>query len=328
MHDLILIIHIMPALAIVIPAFKEAFLSKTLDSLAMQTNQEFSVYIGNDAGEAGIGEIVNQFNDRLNIHYEYFHNNFGGASLVKQWYRCFALTENEEWIWLLPDDDYADPQCVELFYAQLQKTDFDLFRFNVHFVRADEKIFKTNAALPAVQPAFESLMEKLSFYRPSTVAEFIFNRNKFESIGFTEIPMAWGTDDLLWYSMGKEKGIYGCNDAYVYLRQSDVNISNNYSRMGNDKIAANFILFEQLLQMRSFYTDLWDRNKKQQFASIAQHHILYNLQDFSLRLSLKEMYRYAKKGSRIWGGTVIRNMRWFWLNNKRIAIKKSHQTSA
>jgi hypothetical protein len=286
------------------------------------------VYIGNDAGDANIDEIVNRYKNQLDIHYQYFENNLGGKSLVKQWERCFELIQNEEWIWLLPDDDYADTNCVELFYEQMQICDFDLFRFNVHFVNVDETIFKSNASLPDVQPAFDSLIEKLSFYRPSTIAEFIFNRKKFATIGFTDIPMAWGSDDLLWYQMGKEKGIYGCNDAYVYMRQSDLNISNNYSSMSKEKIAANFIFFEQLLLTDGFFILLQHKNIQQQFASIAQRHILYNLQDFSLRLNLQEMYQYALKGSHIWGGSVIHNMRWFWLNNKRISRKNLNKTDA
>ena len=311
----------MPPLAIVIPAYKATFLSKTLDSLAQQTNQNFTVYVGNDAGPEGIAAIVDGFRDRLNIHYHHFENNIGGQSLVKQWERCLALIQNEEWIWLLPDDDYADPECVARFYNGLQKSNFDLFRFNVHFVNADESIFKTNAALPAMQTAFDSLMEKLSFSRPSTVAEFIFNRKKFESIGFTEIPMAWGTDDLLWYMLGKDKGIQNCNEAFVYLRQSHLNISNNYSSLGKKKIKANFEFFSKLIQTDLFETEMTDPNKKKLFRKTAINHIFYNLEDFAIVLKPKEIFQFALSGNRIWGGGIIKNIHRFNLSNKRILKK-------
>ena len=308
----------MPCLAIVIPAFKGAFLKRTLASLADQTNKDFNVYIGNDAGDKEIDSIVQNFTSQLSIQYKYFSDNIGGRSLVKQWERCLALTQDEEWIWILPDDDYADAGCVELFYSYVSQFDFDVFRFNVKFVTADEKIFKTNPPLQQVQSAYDSLMEKLSFTRPSTVAEFIFNKNKFKQTGFTEIPMAWGSDDLLWFLMGRPKGIYGTNDAFVYLRQSHLNISNNYSSLGSKKIAANFIFFEKLLQTDAFAVELKDKAKQQQFATIAQQHIMRNLQDFSLSLSLPAMYRYAVKANKIWGGGIVTNMRRFWLNNKRV----------
>ena len=35
-------------LAIIIPAYKAAYLDRTLDSLSQQTDKEFSIYIGDD----------------------------------------------------------------------------------------------------------------------------------------------------------------------------------------------------------------------------------------------------------------------------------------
>ncbi len=308
----------MASLAIIIPAYKSEFLAKTLDSLVMQTNRNFSVYIGNDAGDSRIEEIVQCYTNRLNIRYQYFETNLGRVSLVKQWERCFAVTQNEEWLWLLPDDDFIDPNCVELFYSRLAENNFDVFRFNVHFVTADGKIFKTNTPLPSVQSSFENLIEKLSFSRPGTVAEFIFGRRIFEQIGFTEMLMAWGTDDLLWFRMGREKGIFGCNEASVYLRQSHLNISNNYSSLAIKKINANFMFFAKLMETDAFKQEMMDENKKKRFVKVALEHILYNLQDFSIKLKVLEMYHFAVKGSRIWGGGILRNMWRFYLNNKRI----------
>ena len=312
----------MAHLAIVIPAFKGEFLYKTLDSLEQQTNKDFFVYIGNDDGDVEIECVIAQFLGRLNMMYTRFTKNLGGTSLVKQWLRCFQLTQGEEWLWLLPDDDYPDTNCVELFYAQAARNDFDVFRFNAQFVTADEKLFKVNKPLPPVQDAFDSLLEKLSFARPGTVAEYIFSRKKFEQTGFAEIPMAWGTDDLLWFLMGKEKGIYGCNEASVYLRQSHLNISNNYTSLGPRKIAANFIFFDKLVHSSAFKAEMKTPGRKEQFRKIAVQHILYNLQDFSMRLSMKDIMKYAAKGSRVWGGGLLRNMRRFYLNNQRVAKKK------
>lgn len=311
----------MSSLAIVIPAFKGAFLEKTLQSLAAQTDKRFTVYVGNDAGDASIQSIVNSFSGALNIHYHYFSNNIGGGSLVKQWERCFALISEEQWLWLLPDDDFVDPHCVELFYRSIANKCFDLFRFNVHFVSADGKIFKTNSPLPLIQNSFENLLQKLSFARPGTVAEFIFRKKTFEQIGFAEIPLAWGSDDLLWFLLGNEKGIFSCNDAFVYLRQSGLNISNNYTCLGIEKIRANFIFFEKLMATKEFAHEIAVSQKKEEFGETALKHIFYNLQDFSLKLQLPEMYEFALKGNRVWGGGVLRNLWRLYLNNRRINKK-------
>lgn len=293
----------MSLLAIVIPAFKAAFLDQTLESLAAQTKKDFFVYIGNDAGDAEIGQIVNRYTDRLNIIYRRFEYNLGSVSLVKQWQRCLEMVQEEEWIWILPDDDFADPQCVERFCQQLEVADFDLFRFNVHFVDADGVVFKTNPPLPLIQDVFENLLEKLSFSRASTVAEFIFKKRKLMEVGgFAEIPLAWGSDDLLCFIMGVDKGIYCCNNAFVYLRQSDLNISNNYKELAKTKVAANFSFFDILQRTNAFSMEMVNKENRNQFSEVALKYILYNLRDFSWKLQFGDIYRFAIRGNRIWGG--------------------------
>lgn len=306
-------------LAIVIPAYKSKFLKKTLQSLALQTCQQFTVYIGNDAGDEEITNIVSGFKNKLNIYYKYFPVNLGSVSLVKQWNRCLALTKDEDWCWILPDDDYVDPECVELFYQDVFKFDFDLFRFNIHFVTSDDIIFKTNPPLELLQNSYDSLIEKLSFKRPSSIAEFIFRKKKYDYFGFIEIPMAWGSDDLFWFLVGKDKGIRSSNDAFVYLRQSEFNISNNYTDLGTKKIDANFIFFEKLLEIDDFKNVIITHKLKEKFREVSINFIMYNLQDFSLQMSLKKCFEYSVRANHIWGGGVLRNMRRFCLNNYRIA---------
>lgn len=308
----------MSTLAIVIPAYKSIYFKRTLQSLNLQTCKDFTVYVGNDSGDIEIESIVESFKDQLDIHYTYFDNNIGSRSLVKQWERCLALTRNEEWIWILPDDDYADFNCVELFYLNLHKFDFDIFRFNVKFVNAVEKIFKQNPSLETFQNSYDSLLEKLSFKRGSTVAEFIFRKATFKQFGFVDIPMAWGSDDLIWFLMGIPKGITGTNEAYVYLRQSEFNISNNYNSLASKKINANFIFFEYLFKESFFIEIISSKGEKDKFNRIALNFIMYNLQDFSLKLGLFKILKFAIKGNRIWGGGILKNIRRFYLNNKRI----------
>jgi glycosyltransferase involved in cell wall biosynthesis len=305
-------------LAIVIPAYKSNFLQETLNSLANQTNKKFSVYVGNDHGDLVIQEIVEDFKDRLDIFYHYYNTNLGQQSLAKQWERCINFVQKEEWVWILPDDDYIDANCVELFFRDNQLFTFDLYRFNIHFVNEDGKVFKSNSSLLPLQDSFESLTEKLCFSRPSTIAEFIFRKSTFDRIGFKEIPMAWGTDDILWYLIGKERGIFGCNGAYVYLRQSHLNISNNYGNLAIQKIESNFIFFKKLAQTREFRMEMRDKKKKKYFNKIALNHVIINLQDFSLKVSAKNIFRYGLMGNEIWGGGIFRNARRFWLNNRRI----------
>ena len=106
-------------LAIVIPAYKGEFLAKTLSSLANQTNMNFNVYVGDDCSPFDLSRIVNQFKDKLSIHYVRFSENMGKANLIAQWNRCLGLLQGEEYFCFFSDDDLMEPGCVEAFYQAL-----------------------------------------------------------------------------------------------------------------------------------------------------------------------------------------------------------------
>ena len=118
-------------LAFVIPAFKERFLAATLASLAEQTNQDFSVYIGDDASQYNLPEIIEPFRDKLKLQYRRFNDNLGHNSLVKHWGRCVDLS-TEEYFCLLADDDVIDRNCVAEFYADLNESNerYDVYKFS------------------------------------------------------------------------------------------------------------------------------------------------------------------------------------------------------
>ena len=85
-------------LAIIIPAYKAAFLPAALDSIAAQTCKDFTVYVGDDCSPEPIGSIVEKYRDKMDIVYKRFDTNLGGTDLVAQWERCIAMSQNEPYI--------------------------------------------------------------------------------------------------------------------------------------------------------------------------------------------------------------------------------------
>ena len=102
-------------LAIVIPYFKLNFFESTLDSLAIQTDNRFKVYIGNDYSPDDPKPLLEKYKGILKFQYVEFENNLGKKSLVKQWERCIAEVHDEDWIVILGDDDVLSKNCIEDF---------------------------------------------------------------------------------------------------------------------------------------------------------------------------------------------------------------------
>ena len=109
-------------LAIVIPLYKIDFFEETLNSICNQTDKRFNLYIGNDASSSDFEEIIKSYKEKFDFTYQFFKNNLGGEGrLVEQWERCIALSNNEEYIQILGDDDFISSNFVETFYQILDK---------------------------------------------------------------------------------------------------------------------------------------------------------------------------------------------------------------
>jgi len=82
------------ALAIVIPAYKAAFLGRTLASIAAQTDRHVVVYVGDDASPHDLAYICAGFAGAVASRYHRFDHNLGQRELVAHWERCVALSAN------------------------------------------------------------------------------------------------------------------------------------------------------------------------------------------------------------------------------------------
>ena len=124
-------------LAIVIPYYKHTFFEKTLQSLSKQTDKRFKVYIGDDASPENPTALLEKYQGQFNFVYHRFETNLGGTSLAKQWERCIGLSNNEEWIMVLGDDDILGHTVVESFYKNqeifYQKTNVIRFATKKNF---------------------------------------------------------------------------------------------------------------------------------------------------------------------------------------------------
>jgi glycosyltransferase involved in cell wall biosynthesis len=229
-------------LVIVISAFKYQYLEQTLFSLAVQSNPNFLVFVGDDAGSPKIAEICADFTEKLQIKYYRFESNLGGQSLVQQWERCIAMTQ-APWIMLLGDDDMLDTECVQCFYDHLFSDQIhkncNVFRFNTRIIDKSNNVIREN-------PIHEEFVTTADFLTKrflgssSYVVEFIFARKIYESLGgFKEFPLAWCSDDATWTKFSICGGIVCLGGPKVSWRLSGDNISSFNPKLSMIKIRTN-----------------------------------------------------------------------------------------
>lgn len=214
----------MKKLAIVIPAYKDCFLSETLSSLANQTCKDFVTYVGDDCSPYPIKDVATSFINKLEIVYHRFESNMGSQSLVRQWQRCVNLT-TEDYIWLFSDDDMLPNDAVERFWNYEKQHSFDICRLPLKLIDKTGGILLKLEDYPPHISSMDYLKKRLAREILSSASEYIFTRKCYEACGFVEFPLAWCSDDASWAQMGREKGIDTIPGAPVGLRMSGENIS-------------------------------------------------------------------------------------------------------
>lgn len=215
-------------LAIVIPYYKRTFFEATLESLANQTDQRFTVYIGDDASTENPAALLEKYKNKVDFKYYCFEENLGINSLTKQWERCITLSGNEEWIMILGDDDVLESNCIECFYRNLE----DIQNVNATVVRYATKVINQyGVALstiyqhPKIEKAAEFLMRKFKGATRSSLSEYVFKKEMVNSIKFKDLPLAWYSDLLAVLEFAQWGNIFTINEAVVYFRLSGINIT-------------------------------------------------------------------------------------------------------
>lgn len=214
-------------LAIVIPYYKLTFFESTLQSLVDQTDQRFKVYIGDDASQEDPTVLLEKYQGQFNFVYLRFDENLGGISLVQQWDRCIAMTEEEEWIMILGDDDYISENYIEEFYKNIDEIE----RLNIKVVHFASRVHEANGEIselyshPKIENSTDFFYRKFFQNSRGSLSEQMFKREAYLKHGFRDFPIGWGADDFAWLDFSEFGEIYAINNATSYFRFSSENIS-------------------------------------------------------------------------------------------------------
>lgn len=243
----------MTKLAIVIPYYKINFFDKTLDSLALQTDMRFNVYIGDDASKDSPMQLIEYYKDKFQMHYIRFEDNLGGTSLVKQWERCLKFLKDEEWFMILGDDDVLGNNVVEEFYKNISEIEekSNVVRFASKEITDDGSDRTPVYHHEKFENPITTYYKKFLGLNRGSLSEYIFNRKSFEKHLFRNYKLAWSTDDMAVIDVCGDKDIFSINGALVKVRFSDFNITGKSDNQELKMIAIANNLFDLLNEYQS-----------------------------------------------------------------------------
>lgn len=298
-------------LAIVIPYYKLSFFKATLESLANQTNKRFKVYIGDDASPENCSVLLAQYKEQFDFIYKRFENNLGSISLTQQWDRCIALCDNEKWLMILGDDDVLESNVIEEFYKQYNifENKSNVVRFASVIIDEHDDIISKKFHNKIWENSFNSFLRKFENLSRSSLSEHIFSRIMYEKYGFVNYPLAWFSDDNAWLDFSEGKLIFSINEAIVFIRNSDLNISGKSDNLKQKKQATIAFYRKILSNKTEFYSkEQWLRiiyeyeitlrteNKLtiREWSSLLVHHI-NNFDSYAFKKFLKRSFKKVIK---------------------------------
>lgn len=223
----------MKELAIIIPAFKIAYLDKVFECIIHQTSKEFTLYVFDDNSPYPIKDMFDRFFASWNNAYYYrFDNNLGGKDLAAHWKRCVEYSGNEEWVWLFSDDDLMTEDCVEqILYALRNNQDRidDVLHFDICQIDGLGNVER-------IMPSYPQNISASDYYAllhtgkiDTRMPEFIFRRSKLRNIGgYVSFDLAWKSDNATVTAMTFPGTIYTLPKGMVSWRLSNKNVTGTY----------------------------------------------------------------------------------------------------
>ncbi|MGN7808409.1 glycosyltransferase family 2 protein [Flavobacterium johnsoniae] len=214
-------------IGIIIPYYKRTFFEETLVSLALQTDKRFKVYIGDDASPENPALLLKKYKEKIDFVYHRFESNLGSISLTQQWERCIKLSNGEEWLMILGDDDYLEETVIENWYKNYK--DFNeksnVIRFATKVVLEETNDISDAYTHPVWESAGDSLVRIFKGITRASLSEYIFSKAVYLKFGFKNYPLAWCSDHKAFLDFADGKLIYTINESIVFFRISAINIS-------------------------------------------------------------------------------------------------------
>ena len=215
-------------IAVVIPAYRAADLHKTLQSLAYQTDRNFTVYLCDDCSTDDIKSIADDFEESLHIVYHRFDENLGQKSMSAHLARCLALVGTEGLVCFLSDDNELTRDCIRRLRKTVRKDPgYDIYHWNTNIIdyRGD-KVMKGKRWRRSLstEKFFRKLFFKKRFLAP--LSSFVFRKEAL-SEGLCTDDDIYRNDLATIMNVSGENGIRTVRRARVLWRSHSASLSVN-----------------------------------------------------------------------------------------------------
>ena len=233
----------MKDLAIILLAYRGAHIHRALSSLQLQKDNNFRVYVCDDASPDDIAGMVSEFEDRLDVVYVRFDENFGIRRQSEHLARCLAQTKGEEVVAFFSDDNELTSDAVRRVRRVARRhPEMQVFHLNTTYINetseqtGEGKRFCRRMAPPAL---FKRIFKAEA---PAPLSSFFFRRAALEKAMFQIQNVSRAPLTLVFAAVGPEGKLLTVRRARLLKRLHSSDYSSNPATA-----------LEKAQQMQSFF---------------------------------------------------------------------------
>lgn len=271
----------LPLFSILIPAYKEKYLTKCLNSIYNQTYPNFEIIVVDDASPEHIEDICKKNPDKR-LRYYRNKKNCGAVNVVDNWNICLNYSTGDYCI-CMGDDDMLASNTLEDYIFMIKKyPKVNLFHSMIKQIdENDNELYITPS-----RDEHENLyrfMRKRFEHNLQFIGDFCFKTSRLkENGGFYKLPLAWGSDDLTAFYQAKENGVVHINKPNFWYRVN----ARTISQTGNTKLKIEAINLEYQL-----YKNLLNSTPPQSSEEIEDYNFL--IKNIDKHFSWKKTFTIA-----------------------------------
>ena len=209
----------------ILPAYKAKFLKQAINSILLQTYEDFELIIVNDASPDDIDSIISDYKD-CRIRYYKNQVNIGRENLVAHWNKCLTYSMGE-YIILASDDDFYSPSYLyQMSQLVLKYPNNNVFRPRIQIVDQNDNILHVEGYTVEHTSVLEFMYLLNKRYICGGIPFYLFKKEALlQNGGFVNYPMAWRSDDATVLLLSREHGLVTTNEILFSFRMSGENIT-------------------------------------------------------------------------------------------------------
>lgn len=223
----------MPLVSVIVPNYNHAkYLPQRIESVLLQSFQDFELIILDDASIDNSREVINNYAHHPKVSHVVF-NEYNSGSTFKQWQKGIALAEGE-WIWIAESDDWCEfdllsnllngaihnANCTisycQSYYREEGSAIIQDMSFHTDSLSASH--WKKNYVNRGEDEISNFLLYKNTIPNASAV---IFKKNDFMKVDKSFVNMKLCGDWMLWMQLLKIGNIFFCATPLNNFRSHD-----------------------------------------------------------------------------------------------------------